>query len=114
MSFMLTTEQARNKTKPVTRRLGWGFLKPGDIVQQVVKSQGLKKGQKVEKIHLIKIVSTRWEPLNLIVSDPVYGYKECALEGFPELTPDEFVKMFCDANRCKPYKLVNRIAFNYL
>ena len=114
MSFMLTTEQARNKTKPVTRRLGWGFLRLGDIVQQVVKCQGLKKGEKVEKIHLIRIKSTRWEPLTRMVTNPVYGYKECALEGFPDLTPDEFVAMFCKANKCRPDREVNRIEFEYL
>jgi hypothetical protein len=44
MSFSLTTQQARDKTKDVTRRLGWWFLEPGDIVQQVEKARGLKKG----------------------------------------------------------------------
>lgn len=114
MSFMLTTEQARNKTKFVTRRLGWGFLKPGDMIQQVVKCQGLKKGESVEKIHVIEIRETRGEPLNSIVLDSVYGYHECFLEGFPDLTPDEFVAMFCKHNRCKPDEPVNRIAFYYV
>ena len=41
MSFMLTTEQVRNKTKTVTRRLGWWFLKPGEIVNAVEKGMGL-------------------------------------------------------------------------
>jgi hypothetical protein len=30
MSFMLTIDQVKNKTKTVTRRTGWTFLKPGD------------------------------------------------------------------------------------
>jgi len=47
MSFFLTTDQIRNKTKTVTRRDGWLFLKPGDIVQACVKCQGLKKGEKI-------------------------------------------------------------------
>jgi len=114
MSFMLTTQQAYHRTKKVTRRLGWGFLKPGDIIQQVVKAQGLKKGEHPVKIHLIEIVSTRREPLNLMVSDSVYGYHECILEGFPDLTPDEFVAMFCEHNKCKPDKSINRIEFKYL
>jgi len=29
---MLTTAQIKNRTKTVTRRTGWAFLKPGDIV----------------------------------------------------------------------------------
>ena len=114
MSYAMTTRQARNKEKDVTRRNGWKFLKPRDIVQQVVKGMGLKKGEKVEKIHLIRIKSTRWEPLNRMILEPVYGYEECRREGFPDMTPDEFVAMYCKANKCKPDKLVNRIEFEYL
>lgn len=32
MSFALTTPQILNRSKTVTRRAGWSFLKPGDIV----------------------------------------------------------------------------------
>ena len=39
MSFMITKEQVRNRTKTVTRRLGWAFLKPGDIVNAVEKGK---------------------------------------------------------------------------
>lgn len=114
MSFVLTVEQARNKTKIVTRRLGWGFLKLGDIIQQVVKTNGLQKGEKVEKIHLIEVIYTRIEPLNKMVYDSVYGYHECILEGFPGYTPDEFVAMFCKHYCCDPATPVNRISFRYI
>ena len=50
MSFMLTTEQIKNRTKTVTRRLGWRNAKPGDVVQPIVKGQGLQKGETVQKI----------------------------------------------------------------
>ena len=46
MSFMLTTEQMRNRSKSVTRRLGWNTLKPGDRIIAAVKCQGLGKGGK--------------------------------------------------------------------
>lgn len=46
MSFMLTKEQVLNQTKDVTRRNGWAFLKPGDLIQPVEKCMGLKKGEK--------------------------------------------------------------------
>jgi hypothetical protein len=49
MSFMLTTEQVRNQTKDVTRRLKWLFLKSGDILNAVVKGIGLKKGETVKR-----------------------------------------------------------------
>ena len=64
MSFALTTEQIRARTKTVTRRLGWEFLKPGDLVQAVVKCQGLKKGEKVEPLAELRIVAVRRESLN--------------------------------------------------
>jgi hypothetical protein len=114
MSFMLTTVPARTKTKTVTRRLGWWNLKPGDRVQQVVKGMGLKKGEKVERIHVIEIVSTRAEPLDRLTSEPLYGVQEVIREGFPELTPHQFVSMFCHHNACSPSTPVNRIEFNYL
>ena len=44
MSFALTTEQFKARTKTVTRRFGWWFLKPGDVVRGVEKAMGLKPG----------------------------------------------------------------------
>jgi hypothetical protein len=108
MSFALTTQQARNRTKTVTRRLGWWFLRPGDIIQQVLKSMGLKKGEKVEKIHLIRILNTWPEPLSVITHD------EVRREGFPDMTPSDFIDMFCKHNNCQPDAIVNRIEFEYL
>ena len=42
ISFMLTTQQFRNRTKTVTRRMGWWNLKPGDILMGVEKRQDSK------------------------------------------------------------------------
>jgi hypothetical protein len=107
MSFMLTKEQIRKKQKTVTRRLGWWFLKPGDVVWACEKCMGLKKGAKVKRICLIQIVDTHPEPLTAITQE------ECAKEGFPDMTPDQFIKMFCELDRCKPDTIVNRIEFRY-
>lgn len=109
MSFMLTTDQIRNQTKTVTRRLGWKFLKPGDILNACVKCQGLKKGEKIEKICQIQILSTRWEPLNTVT------WEEVRKEGFTMMTPLEFMIMFAQANKVKdPATPVNRIEFKYV
>jgi|GEM_PF-324283 len=108
MSFLLTQQQMRDETKDVTRRTGWGFLKPGDIVNAMEKCQGLKKGEKQVLIYPIKIISIRSEPLFSITQE------ECIREGFPDLTPIEFVEMFCKANKangCTPTTSVNRIEF---
>jgi len=108
MSFSLTTEQMRRREKTVTRRIGWAFLKAGDVLWAVEKAQGLKKGEKVKRICMIRVVSQRWEPLNSITKD------DCVREGFPEMEPAQFVEMFCRANRWEPWKDVNRIEFEYL
>ena len=109
MSFMLTTEQVRKRSKTVTRRLGWNFLNPGDIVNAVEQCRGLKKGEKVKRICRIRIKSIRWgEPLYQITKD------ECSKEGFPEMSPDEFIDMFIHYNKVWAMCPVNRIEFEYV
>lgn len=108
MSFMLTTEQVRNKSKTVTRRLGWWFLKPGDILNAVEKCQGLKKGGKVKRICQIRVKSVDQVQLDSITR------WECRKEGFPLYSDKQFVDMFCDANKCDPNSLINRIEFEYI
>jgi hypothetical protein len=122
MSFSKTTEQVRAGTKTVTRRLGWWFLEPGDIVNAVEQSRGLKKGQKVKHIRQIRIVSSckkgEGEPLERLTRDTDYGFEEIKREGFgddPDLQwPSVFVEFFCAMNKCKPTTKVNRIEFEYL
>ena len=108
MSFMLTTGQVRARIKTVTRRLGWWFLKPGDVVMGCEQCQGLKKGQRIVRITPIRILETRPEPLNHI------DIIDVLLEGFPSWTPAEFIDMFCAHNRCPPDEKVNRIMFEYV
>jgi hypothetical protein len=45
ISFALTTTQVQNRTKTVTRRLGWNNLKPGDRLQPIYKGMGVEKGR---------------------------------------------------------------------
>lgn len=45
MSFMLTTERVRNKTKTVTRRLGWQNLKRGEIINKLFEGENHAKKQ---------------------------------------------------------------------
>lgn len=109
MSFALTTPQILARTKTVTRRLGWCDLKPGDLVQAVEKGMGLKKGQKVRRLAVIRIVSVREEPLADITPEDVIA------EGFPEMTPREFTEMFMRTHPpCSRWQFVNRIAFEYV
>lgn len=109
ISFALTTGQFRLRVKFVTRRLAWLKARPGDVLMGVVKSQGLKKGEKVERLGPIEVVSARRERLDAIDQADVIA------EGFPDLTPAEFVAMFCGHNRkATPATIVTRIEYRYL
>lgn len=109
MSFMLTKKQIRNHTKTVTRRLGWWFLKEGNILNAVEKCQGLKKGEKIKRICQLRVVSTRMEKLYEV------DRHDCIAERFPKMTPDEFIEMFCNSHKkCLPETPVNRVEFEYV
>jgi len=108
MSFALTTEQIKNETKTETRRMGWKFLKAGDKLWAVKKAMGLKKGEKVEKLCQIVITSVNRESLNAITQEQVIA------EGFPEMSRQDFISMFCKVNKCNPDTEITRIVFRYI
>lgn len=110
MSFALTTDQVRARTKTVTRRIGWTFLKPGTLLQPVVKCQGIKKGEHVEKVGgPVRVVSVRRENLGVISADDV------AREGFTSMNPREFVEFFAKTHpHCTAHTTVTRIEFEYV
>jgi len=118
MSFALTTAQFNNRSKTVTRRLGWANLKPGEVFMGVEKGQGIPKGGKVKKLHTARCKSNRPEKLRRLTDDLDYGFAETAREGFPEghplHWPSEFVRFFCEHNGCTPETVVNRIEFEHL
>lgn len=109
MSFSLTTPQFKARTKTITRRLGWKFAGVGDVYCAIEKGQGLKKGEKVVRLGLLRIISKRFEPVNALTR-----YAECIGEGFPELSPTQFVKMFCKHNGCEPDRIITRLEFEYV
>lgn len=114
MSFALTTEQIRSRTKTVTRRTGWKNLQPGTLLQPIVKGQGIPKGGKVEKIGgPIKVVDVRVEQLALLLTKPSYGREELRREGFAHLTRPQFVDMFCRSHGCDVNTRVTRVEFTY-
>lgn len=111
ISFALTTEQIRKRTKTVTRRIGWKNLKPGTLLQPIVKGQGLKKGEKVQKIGgPIRVVSAVREPLDAMLYD---SRDETASEGFPDMLPSQFVEWFAKSHGCHVTAFVTRIEFVY-
>lgn len=56
ISFALTTDQIRDRTKTVTRRKGWKFLKAGDTLNACVKCMGLRPGEQIERLAIIRVV----------------------------------------------------------
>jgi hypothetical protein len=116
ISFALTTEQVRNRTKTVTRRIGWKSLKAGDVLNACVKCQGLKRGEKPQRICQIRVVSVVQEPLWELVRNAAYGKSEAAKEGFPHMDGAEFVAMFCEHMRPPDGVVtrVTRIEFEYI
>jgi len=115
MSFALTTEQILAGTKTITRRLGWLRLKTGEQFRPVKKCMGLRPGEKIVPLRdPLTTVGTRREALGRMIDDPVYGQEECRREGFPLLSPAEFVLMFCSTHKgCTPDTVVTRIEFAY-
>lgn len=115
ISFQLTTEQIKARTKDVTRRLGWLNLKKGDRLQGCKKCMGRKHGEPLERLAVVEVVAVRREPLGAISKPDVIR------EGFPDLTPAEFVEFFCRTHKDPLTKkqatsetIVTRIEFKYV
>jgi len=108
VSFALTKPQILAQTKTVTRRSGKRQYHAGQLVNAVDRVMGFKKGEHPVKLALLRVVSSRWEPLDVIT------HEECILEGFPDYGPQGFIAMYCRANKVKPDSLVQRIQFEYV
>jgi len=115
ISFMHTTWQVLARTKTVTRRDGWAFLKVGDTLCAVEKSQGRRPGEPLVRLGCIMVRNVRREPLRRMLDDLDYEWAETTREGFPEYSPSEFVDFFCRTHiGCTPDCKVTRIEFSYL
>ncbi len=111
MAFSLTTPQMYAKTKTVTRRdeYTWRSLKPGDVLMAVVKGQGLRKGEHVEQIGPIRIVSVYIERLYEITLDDIER------EGFAGMGRPEFCRFYMEGTKgATPDMRVRRIEFEPL
>ncbi|WP_280422131.1 hypothetical protein [Nocardia carnea] len=109
MSVSLTENQVRDRSKTVTRRVGWTMLRPGDRLTLCRKVMGRRRGEPLVRIVDVEVLSTRREPLSDITVDDVLA------EGFPHMTPGEFVEFFCGTHRgCRPDSDVTRIEWRYL
>lgn len=109
MSVAYTEQAVRDRTKTVTRRKGWKYLKPGDRLTLVRKAMGRKPGEPLVRIVDVEVVDVSREPLCWITS------VEVAKEGFPGMTPEEFVnRFFVEAQGMSYSDEVTRIEWKYI
>lgn len=109
MSVALTEAAVVDRTKTVTRRVGWLMLKPGDRLTLCRKVMGRRKGEPLVRLADVEVVSVRRESLDLIDTADVRR------EGFHIETPRWFVRFFCNTHSgCTPATTVTRIEWCYL
>lgn len=119
ISFSLTMPTFLDGSKDVTRRNGWTFLRAGDLLCGVEKSQGLGKGGKIKRLGTIRVVSVTRERLDAITDDPKYGRMEMHREGFPPPSPKNdpavFIEFFCRSHKgVEPETVITRIEFEHV
>ena len=115
MSFSHTSPMVLDRSKTVTRRVGWRFLKPGDLVRAVEKARGRTKGEPIRELALLRIVDVRVESLSRLLTDALYAEDELPREGFPCWSTAEFVEAFCRTHGLRSADSdVTRIQFEYL
>ena len=78
----------------------------------------LKKGEKIQKLKTIEVVSTAPEPIIDIFKRPIRDGSdrtEIEREGFPDMTPLGFVEMLRQEGIIfQSFDIVNRIEFKYV
>jgi hypothetical protein len=104
LAFAHTSDQLLDGSKTVTRRLGQEKLPPGTVLMACKKWRRLKREQ-IPRLGPIRVVSVRRERLDAIEPDDV------TREGFPGMSPAEFVAVYCRTFRCGPGTEVTRIEF---
>jgi hypothetical protein len=111
ISMSMTARQFTAGTKTVTRRVGWKYAEKGTRLRVVKKALGLKRGEFMQTLGYIELVSIRSESLMRLINEPDYGKREVALEGFPTWTPRQFVDFFCEGHCVLPSAMVRRLEF---
>lgn len=115
MSVTLTEAAVVDRSKTVTRRLGWRQLEPGDRLTLCRKVMGRKRRdgtvEPLVRLAEVEVVSVRRERLDSITDGDVIR------EGFDQwlIGPaSSFVRFFCQHMKCRPDTEVTRIEWRYL
>jgi hypothetical protein len=122
MSVAYTADAVIERRKTVTRRIGWTFLKPGDTLTLCRKVQGRRRRdgtvEPLERLAEVEVLSVTREPLEWLYRDDEpgsYARDEVDAEGFPDLSPREFVRrFFLDAQKLDLSTEVTRVEWRYL
>lgn len=109
MSVAFTEAVVRSRTKTVTRRKGWAYLRPGERITLCRKVMGRRPGEPLVRLAEVEVLDVRREPLDAITVADV------AREGFPGMSTEEFMRrFFIDAQGIQPIDTVTRIEWAYL
>lgn len=109
MSVAFAEQAVRDRTKTVTRRKGWQFLKPGDRLTLCRKVMGRKPDEPLERICDVEVVSVRREPLYMVRFND-----ELLREGCGHLSWREFHENYFAPQRVLINDDVTRIEWRYL
>ena len=109
MSVSHTEQQVVDRSKTVTRRKGWRFLKVGDRLTLCRKVMG-RKGAPLVRLAEVEVVHVHVGPLWEIEQD----IDDPAREGFPAMSSTEFVEFFCATFGGDEDQIVTRIEWVYL
>ena len=123
MSVSLTEQAVVDRTKTVTRRLGWRFLKAGDRLTLCRKVMGRRQADgtvdPLVRLAEVEVVDVRREHLWAITDGDIAResvdpdlFDEWWSNGQP--TPTAWVQWFCEAMGCRPDDEVTRIEWRYL
>lgn len=107
MSVALTEAAVLDRSKTVTRRLGWRFAKAGDRVTLCRKVMG-RKGEPLVRLAEVELVDVRREMLAAVTRADVER------EGFPGWSPLQFAQFFTDHMGGDLWQEVTRLEWRYL
>lgn len=126
MSVAYTEDAVRARTKTVSRRMGWVFLKPGERVTLCRKVMGRKPGEPLERLAEVEIVSVQrvrlcdMDPGDIALEavDPAKWWDRPLMpqmEISNRVAPVElWVSWFAETMRCRITDPVTRIEWRYL
>jgi hypothetical protein len=111
ISMSMATNAFIDGTKSVTRRAGWKRARVGQRLRVVEQGQGLRKGERMKTLGYIELTNVRSERLSCLTDNTEYGTQELILEGFPNLTPEQFIGILCEHSHIGPNTVVKRLEF---